>query len=86
MNWALAFQVAKFVIWLVLNIKEFVIDAEQRRPGSGEGSEKFAAVKEAVAVAAKIAGMADAAIDAVSKLGLIDTKINDAVASEINKV
>lgn len=84
MNWALAFQVAKFVIWLVLNIKEFVFDAEERMPEKGRGSEKFAAVKEGVLVAAKLAGMAETAINAVASTGLIDSKINDAVASEIN--
>lgn len=84
MNWSLAYAVAKFVIWLILNIKEFVLDAEERMPEPGKGSEKMAAVKEAVTVAAKIAGMADSAIDAVTGTGLIDTKINDAVAQEIN--
>jgi len=84
MNWSLAYSVAKFVIWLILNVREFVRDAEERMPVSGKGSEKLAAVKEAVAVAAKIAGMADSAIDAVANTGLIDSKINDAVAVEIN--
>jgi len=85
MNWSLAYQVAKFIIWLVLNVREFVKDAEERMPESGKGSEKLAAVKEAVSIAAKIAGMADSAIDAVAKTGLVEQKINDAVATEINK-
>ena len=84
MNWALAFQVAKFVIWLILNIKEFVKDAEERQPFEGKGAEKFAAVVEGVTVAAKLAGMADAAIDAVRATGLIETKVQQAVDTEIN--
>ena len=84
MNWAIAFEVAKFVIWLILNVKKLVIDAEQQLPESGRGSEKMAAVREGIAVAAKVAGMADAAIKAVQSTGLIDDKINSAVSTEIN--
>lgn len=82
MNLAMAFQVARFVIWLVLNIRALVVQAEAELPESGQGSAKFAAVKEAVTVAAKVAGMADAAISAVQPL--VESKINDAVAVEIN--
>lgn len=82
MNWTIAFQVARFVIWLVLNIRTLVNQAEQELPESGRGSDKFAAVKEAVTVAASVAGMADAAIKAVQPL--VESKINEAVAVEIN--
>jgi len=82
MNWTVAFQVARFVVWLVLNIRTLVVQAEEELPEKGRGSEKFAAVKEAVSVAAQVAGMADAAINAVQPL--VESKINDAVAVEIN--
>ena len=82
MNWTVAFQVARFVIWLILNIRTLVVQAEKELPESGHGAEKFAAVKEAVTVAARVAGMADAAINAVQPL--VTEKINDAVATEIN--
>lgn len=82
MNLTLAFEVAKFLVWLILSVRKLVADAEQEMPEQGRGSEKFAAVKEAVTVAAQVAGMTDAAIDAVRPL--VDKKINDAVAVEIN--
>lgn len=84
MNLSMMFQIAKFVIWLVLNIKEFVLDAEARDPAPNRGAEKKSAVVKAVKVAASAAGMAQAAIEAVEKMGVIDGEIEDAVASEIN--
>jgi len=51
-------------------------------PESNRGGEKFTAVKDAVLVGAKVAGMADAAIKAVGPL--VDERINKTVANTIN--
>ncbi len=84
MNWALAFQVAKFVIWIILNVKDLVLEAEKNQPLPGMGSEKFQAVKGAMVIAGKVAGMADDAIDAAFKVYDVDKKIDETVAQEIN--
>lgn len=80
---AMAVEIAKFVLFLIRAVKDLVLQAEEQMPESGKGSEKFAQVKEAVIVAGKYAGFADDAIKSVEPL--IEQKINDAVATEINK-
>jgi len=82
MNLTIILQVAQFVIWLLLNLPKLVKAAEEMIPESGKGAEKFAAVKEAVTVAAQVAGMADKALAVVTPL--IDSKINAAVATTVN--
>ncbi|QIB67192.1 hypothetical protein [Kineobactrum salinum] len=84
MNLTLAIQVAKFVIWLMLNLSDLVLEAEENLPEAGRGGEKFAAVKEAVLVAARVLGLADRAIDAALGVVDVDKRINDTVSKEIN--
>ena len=84
MNWSIAIQVAKFVIWLLLNLKQLVLEAEHQLPEAGQGSSKFAAVREAIIIAAKVAGMADQAIDSVWNTMNIDKRIDETVAKEVN--
>ena len=78
----LAFDIAKFVLFLVTSIKDLVLQAEEQMPESGRGSEKFAAVKQAVITAAKYADIGSDAIEKVD--GFIDEKINDTVKETIN--
>lgn len=82
MNLTVLLQVAQFIVWLVLNLPKLVQAAEELIPESNRGGEKFAAVKDAVLVGAKVAGMADAAIKAVGPL--VDERINRTVDSTIN--
>lgn len=84
MNLGLMFSCVKFAIWLILNIKEFVLDAEARDPAPGKGKEKKAAIVEAVKWAAKVAGMADDVLDKIESTGLIESKIDSTVKSAIN--
>ena len=78
----LAFEIARFVVFLISSLKELVIQAEEQLPESGKGSEKFAAVKKAVIVAAKYADIADEAVDKVDDF--IDEQIEGAVGKFIN--
>lgn len=75
----LAFEIAKFVLFLITSIKELVIQAEEQMPESGKGSEKFAAVKQAVLTAAKYADIADEAIDKA------DDFLNEHIESAVDK-
>lgn len=79
----IAFEIARFVLFLVTSIKDLVLEAEERLPESGKGSEKFAAVKKAIITAAKYAEIGDDAIDKVD--GFIDDQINSAVETHIHK-
>ena len=78
----LAFEIARFVLFLITSIKDLVIQAEEQMPEAGKGSEKFAAVKEAVLTAAKYADIADEAVDKADEF--IDNHIEDAVKKFIN--
>jgi len=82
MNWTMIISVARFLIWLALNIRTLVLEAEENLPEAGQGSRKFAAVKEAVMMVASIMGIAKTALDAIAPQ--VDAKINQAVAEEIN--
>ena len=78
----LAFEIARFVVFLVTSIKDLVLQAEEQLPESGKGSEKFAAVKQAVIIAAKYADIGGEAVEAVD--GFINEKINETVKETIN--
>jgi hypothetical protein len=78
----LAFEIARFVLFLVTSIKNLVLEAEEQLPESGKGSEKFAAVKKAVIIAAKYAEISEKAVDTVD--GFIDEQINQTVEETIN--
>lgn len=78
----LAFEIARFVLFLIGSIKELVLEAEEQLPESGKGSEKFAAVKKAVVTAAKYADIADEAVVKVDDF--IDEQIEGAVGKFIN--
>ena len=75
----LAFEIAKFVLFLIASIKELVLQAEEQMPEAGKGSEKFAAVKQAVLTAAKYADIADEAIDKA------DDFLNEHIESAVDK-
>ena len=78
----LAFEIAQFVLFLISSIKDLVLQAEEQMPEAGKGSEKFAAVKEAILTAAKYADIADEAVDKVDEF--INDSIEGAVAKFIN--
>lgn len=82
MNLAIILQVAQFLVWLILKLPELVKAAEEMIPESGQGARKFQAVKDAVVIAAQVAGVADKALAVVTPM--IDGKINDAVAKTVN--
>jgi hypothetical protein len=82
MNWTTIIAVARFLVWLALNIRTLVLEAEENLPESGKGSEKFAAVKDAVLTVASIMGIAKTALDAIAPQ--VDGKINQAVATTVN--
>lgn len=86
MDLTLILNAAKFLIWLTLNIRDLVLSAEKELSLPNQGGKKFAAVKEAVIIGAQVAGVAQTTIDAIINRSIIDTKINDAVATEINAV
>jgi hypothetical protein len=75
----LAFEIAKFVLFLIASIKELVLQAEEQMPEQGKGSEKFAAVKQALLTAAKYADIADEAIDKA------DDFLNEHIESAVDK-
>lgn len=78
----LAFEIAKFILFVVTALKTLVINAEERLPESGHGKEKFAAVKKAIVLAAAYAGIAREAIEAADDF--LNREIDATVASEIN--
>jgi len=78
----LAFEIARFVLFLIASIKDLVLQAEEQLPEAGKGSEKFAAVKTAVVTAAKYADIAEEAVKKADEF--IDESINVAVANHIN--
>jgi hypothetical protein len=78
----LAFEIARFVLFLIASIKDLVLQAEEQLPEAGKGSEKFAAVKEAVITAAKYADIAEEAVEKADEF--VDDAINGAVAKFIN--
>lgn len=78
----LAFEIGRFVVFIITSIKTLVLNAEEQLPASGQGQEKFEAVKTAIIMAAKYAEIADEAIVAVD--GFIDEQINGAVGKFIN--
>ena len=78
----LAFEIARFVLFLIASIKDLVLQAEEQLPEAGKGSEKFQAVKTAVITAAKYADIADEAVDKVDEF--INDSIEGAVAKFIN--
>ena len=78
----LAFEIGKFVVFIITSIKTLVLSAEEQLPEGGHGKQKFEAVKTAIIMAAKYAEIADEAIDAVD--GFIDDQIEGAVAKFIN--
>ncbi len=80
---SLAMEIAKFVLFIIRSLKDLVVQAEEMMPEPGRGSEKFAAVKEALITAARYAGMADEAVDRAD--AFIDEKINKEVDQQINK-
>lgn len=78
----LAFEIARFVLFLIASIKDLVIQAEEQLPESGKGSDKFAAVKTAIITAAKYADIADEAVEKAD--AFVDDAINSAVGKFIN--
>jgi len=78
----LAFEIARFVLFLIASIKDLVLQAEEQLPEAGKGSEKFAAVKQAVVTAAKYADIAEEAVEKADEF--IDDAIEGAVAKFIN--
>jgi len=78
----LAFEIGRFVVFIVTSLKTLVLNAEEQLPEGGHGKEKFEAVKTAIVMAAKYAEIADEAIEAVD--GFIDDQIEGAVAKFIN--
>lgn len=78
----LAFEIARFVLFLVTSLKDLVLEAEEQMPERGRGSEKFAAVKKAVITAAKYAEISEKAVDTVDDF--IDSQINQTVSETIN--
>jgi hypothetical protein len=80
---SLAMEIAKFVLFIIRSLKDLVVQAEEMMPEPGRGSEKFAAVKEALITAARYAGMADEAVDRAD--AFIDEKINKEVQVQINE-
>ena len=78
----LAFEIARFVLFLIASIKDLVIQAEEQMLEAGKGSDKFAAVKEAVLTAAKYADIADEAIEKADDF--VDNHIEAAVTKFIN--
>ncbi len=78
----LAFEIARFVLFVIGSIKDLVLEAEEQLPESGKGHEKFAAVKKAVITAAKYADIADEAVVKVDDF--IDEQIEGAVGKFIN--
>tara|TARA_R110000744_G_scaffold61849_13_gene127849 strand:- start:68 stop:325 length:258 start_codon:yes stop_codon:yes gene_type:complete len=78
----LAFEIARFVLFLITSIKDLVIQAEEQLPEAGKGSEKFQAVKIAIITAAKYADIADEAVDKADEF--VNNSIEGAVAKFIN--
>lgn len=78
----LAFEIARFVLFLITSVKDLVLEAEEQLPESGKGSEKFAAVKTAVVAAAKYADIADEAVQKAD--AFIDDTIEHTVGTVIN--
>jgi hypothetical protein len=78
----IAFEIARFVLFLVTSVKDLVLQAEEQMPESGRGSDKFAAVKQAVITAAKYADIGGDAIEKVDSF--IDDKINETVKETVN--
>ena len=78
----LAFEIARFVLFLIASIKALVLQAEEQLPEAGKGSEKFQAVKTAVITAAKYADIADEEVDKADEF--INDSIEGAVAKLIN--
>jgi hypothetical protein len=78
----LAIQIAKIVLFLFFGLKDLVLQAEEQVPEKNRGSEKFAAVKAAIAAAASVMGIAEQAVKAADKI--IEEKINETVEKEIN--
>lgn len=78
----LAFDIARFVLFIVTSLKTLVLSAEEQLPEPGRGSEKFAAVKQAVIMAADYADIASEAIEALDTF--LDEQINTTVQKWIN--
>lgn len=78
----MAFEIARFVLFIVTSVKTLVLNAEEQLPESGRGAEKFAAVKQAVLMAAGYADIASEAIQALD--AFLDEQINTTVARWIN--
>ncbi len=79
----LAFEIGRFVVFIVTSLKTLVLNAEEQLPEGGHGKEKFEAVKTAIIMAAKYAEIADEAIETVD--GFIDEQIESTVAKFVNK-
>ena len=78
----IAFDIARFVLFIVTSLKTLVLNAEEQLPESGRGAEKFAAVKQAVIMAAGYADIASEAIEALD--AFLEEQINSTVAKWIN--
>lgn len=78
----LAFEIARFVLFLIASIKDLVLQAEEQLPEAGKGSEKFKAVKTAIITAAKYADIADEAVEKADEF--INETIDVSVANHIN--
>jgi hypothetical protein len=78
----LMIEIAKYVVFVLLALRDLVIQAEENMPESGKGKIKFEAVKEALLIAAKYAGIGADAIEAIDDF--VSEKINAIVAKEIN--
>ena len=79
----LAFEIGRFVVFIITSLKTLVLNAEEQLPEGGHGKEKFEAVKTAIIMAAKYAEIADEAIETVD--GFIDEQIESTVAKFVNK-
>jgi hypothetical protein len=78
----LAIQIARLALFLFFGLRELVLQAEELVPESGKGKEKFAAVKQAIAAAAAVMGIAEQALKVYDKT--IEERIEETVAKEIN--
>jgi hypothetical protein len=77
-----AFEIARFVLFIVTSVKALVLSAEEQLPESGKGSEKFAAVKQAIIMAARYADIASDIITTLDQY--IDEQIDSAVSKWVN--
>ena len=75
-------ELAKFILFVVRAVKELVVEIEQAMPEPGRGAEKFSLVKKTLTTVASYMGISTAVLETVD--GLLDDKINEAVAEEIN--